>query len=196
MTPATSVTEQQHRTSITITEPGGQTLTLPVATETSLVNPVTGERALVVEQHRYSYYCQELARHITGASQEVSLNTTNGSTKCADILFPYDAAKHEWLARFLASSVITPGGDEPILNDGSLVAIEVEISDPAASSVNNATKDLSAGVDHVLIAIQPADRDSVKTALQQHVPSDLWRRIGITAILTLLDTIRPQKGTP
>lgn len=51
MTP--TITEQQHRTRITITDPSGQTTILPVATETSIVNPITGERALIVDQHQY-----------------------------------------------------------------------------------------------------------------------------------------------
>jgi len=143
---------------------------------------------------QHSYYCQELSRHITNASQEVALNT-NDSTKCADIVFRYQPALHEWLPRFLAASASTPDGSEPTLLDDALVAIEVEISEPATSSVNNATKNANAGIDLTIIAVQRADRDAVRAALQQHLPSDHWPRVAITSLLPLLDTVRPGEPT-
>ena len=91
MTPANSVTEQQHRTSITITEPGGQMLTLPVATETSFLNPVTGERALVVEQHRYrtadgrSVNPEEIA-HCCACQQSIAPAATSFCEHCQVLL--------------------------------------------------------------------------------------------------------------
>jgi predicted sulfurtransferase len=51
MTP--SAMTQQHRTTVTITHHDGRTVSIPAATETCMVNPLTGEQTLLVEQHRY-----------------------------------------------------------------------------------------------------------------------------------------------
>ncbi|HEY4360291.1 MAG TPA: hypothetical protein VGN17_04960 [Bryobacteraceae bacterium] len=47
------IVEQEHRTRLDIHRPDGTVLVLPVATETTTVDPATGERALIVSEHQY-----------------------------------------------------------------------------------------------------------------------------------------------
>lgn len=53
MTPTGPIIEQQHKVRRVITFPSGKLTFVPVTTETSTIDPTTGERTLFIDEHRY-----------------------------------------------------------------------------------------------------------------------------------------------
>lgn len=71
-----------------------------------------------------------------------------------------------------------------------LVAIEVEVSDPAKTAPRNVTGDLDAGAALVVIATLPKLVAAAKRCLLNDVPTNLLSRVVVVDALQLLDALR------
>lgn len=86
---------------------------------------------------QHEYLVRALAKCISGARMDA-----RAGSKACDLLIPYNATHHARLATILG---ITP-------TDGSLLAIEVEVSDPHRTAPRNVSRNNEAGVAHTIIA--------------------------------------------
>jgi energy-coupling factor transporter ATP-binding protein EcfA2 len=117
-------------------------------------------------QHRY------LVTRVAAAMPSAQVELTLG-TKSIDMVIPYNTGEHAQLSKALA--------DVP-LNDGDLVAIEVE-THPSKTAANNIAKNAAAGVALTIVAVLPQDL-AVATRIATQ-----YRAIAVDALL-LLDLLR------
>jgi hypothetical protein len=119
-------------------------------------------------QHRY--LVTRLAATIPDAQVELTLGT-----KSIDIIIPYNTTTHASLTNAIG---------EVALNDGDLLAIEVDLS--AKTIANNVTKNAAAGIALNIIAVLPEHVTQARRALQ-------GRRDAIAVdALRLLDALREE----
>jgi len=126
-------------------------------------------------QHRY------LATRLAARIPRAQLETTIG-TKSIDILIPYNNDDHEHLVREHATA----------LNNGDLVAIEIEASDPKKTIPNNVEKNTAAGITLTIIAVLPRTLHAAQQVVHS-LPPDLRQRAIVADALKLLDTYREEK---
>jgi hypothetical protein len=133
--------------------------------------PTKGLRGGSSVQHSFCVF--ELHRRIPGSLVEEYLGA-----KAVDLAIPFNADRHERLYR--AISALT--GNTPRLQDGDIIALEVEISSPARSAMRNAHKDAAAGVALTVLAVD--DRQPERLALT--LPSNAT----VLDVYALLDALR------
>jgi len=104
--------------------------------------PTKGLRGGSSVQHCFCVF--ELHRRIPGSSIEEYLDT-----KAVDLCIPFNTHHHEGLYR----TIVALTGMTPRLNDGAMIAVEVEITGGARSAQRNAAKNQAAGVALTIIAI-------------------------------------------
>jgi hypothetical protein len=114
----------------------------------------------------------ELSRRIPDSTIEEYLGS-----KPIDLCIPFNTATHELFYR--AITLLT--GKTPHLEDGDIIAVEVEISAPR--SVRNAVKNTALGVALTILAV--ADREPER--LDLNLPPNAI----VLDVYALLDTLRP-----
>ena len=127
-------------------------------------------------QHRY------LATRIAARIKNAQLEGMVG-TKSVDILVAYNAATHATLLHTIS--------DKISLNDGDLVAIEIEASDPKKTIANNAEKNTAAGIALTLIGVLPRTI-AAATKIIDDLPQPIRERVFVIDALRLLNTLEPQ----
>lgn len=120
----------------------------------------------------HSHCVFELSRRIPDSTIEEYLGS-----KPIDLCIPFNTATHELFYR--AITLLT--GKTPHLEDGDIIAVEVEISAPR--SVRNAVKNTALGVALTILAV--ADREPER--LDLNLPPNAI----VLDVYALLDTLRP-----
>jgi hypothetical protein len=113
---------------------------------------------------QHEFLAHHLARTLGG-----SLETLG-----ADVIIRVDSAQHETFAVALNAK----------LADGSLVAIQVEVSDPAKTIPPNAARDATTGFDLTVFAVMPEALDTAKNIIAES------ERIIIVDALHLVEAVR------
>jgi hypothetical protein len=134
---------------------------------------------------QHQYLVQEIAS-VVGASIE---------TLGADVVLRFDQAKHEPLATFLRSTENAKAFDAiKALSETSLLAIEVEVSDPAKTAPVNVRRNHQNGITLTIVAVLPKAFDATRRALSAKLlPGDgPWI---IVDALELLDHLRAKTAT-
>jgi len=122
---------------------------------------------------QHSFCVFELSRRIPGSTIEEYLGTA-----AVDLAIPFNTDLHEPFYRAIAALT----GRTPHMEDGEIIALEVEISAPAKSATRNAVKNLAAGVALTILAID--DRQPERLAL--NLPSNTL----VVDVYALLDVLR------
>lgn len=99
---------------------------------------------------QHEYLVRALANRISGARIDA-----RAGTKACDVLVPYNKDNHDKIAKLLG---ITPA-------NGSLIAIEVEVSDPTRTATRNITRNDDAGIARTIIATMTPLRRKVAGAI-------------------------------
>lgn len=112
---------------------------------------------------QHQFLATRIARAIPHAQLELSLNG-----KSIDVVIAYDESAHAKIVKTIAPSIA--------LNEGDLLAIEVEVSSPAKTLASNVQKNTTVGIAHNIIAVLPNTLASAKkivktldTTLSEHV---------------------------
>jgi hypothetical protein len=134
-------------------------------------SPTKGLRGGSSVAHNHCVF--ELHRRIPGSLIEEYLGS-----KAVDLAIPFITELHEPFYRAITQLT----GRASHLEDGDIIALEVEISAPSRSSVTNAEKDAAAGVALTVLAI--ADRQPERLALI--LPSNTV----VVDVYALLDALR------
>jgi hypothetical protein len=122
---------------------------------------------------QHSFCVFELSRRIPGSTIEEYLGA-----KPVYLCSPFNTELHEPFYR--AVTLLT--GKTPHLEDGDIIAVEIEISAPSRSGVRNAAKNTTAGVALTILAV--ADREPELLALSLP-PTAI-----VLDVYALLDTLR------
>lgn len=103
---------------------------------------------------------------ITELFRALPASTVEGlvGTKSVDLLVALNAERDAKLLESLRPHL--PAGIA--FNTGSLIAIEVEVSDPARTGANNALKNHESGITLTVIAVLPKDEKAARNALKDH----------------------------
>jgi hypothetical protein len=115
----------------------------------------------------------ELSRRIPGSTIEEYLGA-----KPVDLCVSFNTELHEPFYR--AITLLT--GKTPHLEDGDIIAVEIEISAPSRSGLRNAAKNTAAGVALTILAV--ADREPDRLAL--NLPPNAI----VVDVYALLDALR------
>ena len=107
---------------------------------------------------QHQYLVQELHRAVSGSTVEGMVGT-----KSVDLLLPLNTERDKKLLDYLRPHV--PSG---IALNGSVIAIEVEVSDPGKTAPNNLTRNSEAGITLTVIAVLPKDEKPTRNALKDH----------------------------
>ena len=127
---------------------------------------------------------QELASILTKSTVEATVGT-----KSVDLILPYNAATHSALTEFLAAN----SEDTVALNDGDVLAIEVEISNPDRTIPSNAAKNREAGIVTTVVAVLPKSIAEAMTVIAGLEPG-LRSTLVLVDVLRLLDHVRAATG--
>lgn len=105
---------------------------------------------------QHQYLVQELHRALPGSTVEGMVGT-----KPVDLLLPHNTERQsdQRLVTYLKSKTTVA------LNTGSLLALEVETSDPAKTAPNNVVKNHDAGIALTLVLVLPKEEASLKKVL-------------------------------
>jgi len=137
----------------------------------------------------HQYYAIEL-----GDALGAMLETKIGD-KAIDLLLRFDPTKHAALAAFLSTQ--SPGDTAlraiTALGESSLLAVEIEASDPMKTASANVRRNHANGITLTIVAVLPRVLDATKVSLQQKLtPAEgPWM---VVDVLRLLDHVRPNTG--
>jgi hypothetical protein len=141
-----------------------------------------GLRAGSGAQHQYLVFA--LAKLIPDARIEATLGGQGG--KSIDILLRL-TPHHERLTRALTTNATSLVANQAPLNNGDLLAIEVETS--ADTVVNNIRKNLAAGVAHNITAVMPKALDTARKVILLDIPSDQLARVLVANVFDLIEAL-------
>lgn len=151
----------------------GVALTLtPSGVALATTKPLRTTRGNDSVQHQF--LATRIAKAIQNAQLELSLNG-----KSIDIVIPYNTSAHVQLIKSIGVSVA--------LNDGDLLAIEVEVSNPAKTLASNVRK--NTGIAHHIIAVLPNTLASAKRIVKA-LDAALRARVTVIDALELLDHLQ------
>lgn len=116
--------------------------------------PIRARRGSV----QHEFFAHALVRKLGG--------TPEGMTghKQSDLLIALNTERDKKLLDYLRPHL----PPDTALNTGSLIAIEVEVSDPAKTGLNNLTKNAEAGITLTVIAVLPKEEKPARNALKDH----------------------------
>jgi hypothetical protein len=137
-------------------------------------------------QHQYLVFA--LAKLIPDARIEATLGGQGG--KSIDILLRL-TPHHERLTRALTTNATSLVANQAPLNNGDLLAIEVETS--ADTVVNNIRKNLAAGVAHNITAVMPKALDTARKVILLDIPSDQLARVLVANVFDLIEALQEKR---
>ncbi len=133
---------------------------------------------------QHEYLLQRLHNLLSGSSIEVRLDG-----KAPDLVLRYDAVQHADFLLALNEHATTFDSDA-VIPHNTMVAIEIECSNPSTTIPNNLIKDRAAGLKYLIFAVMPKDEKRVIKLLRNSNQS----REGVMVIdaLKLLDHLRKE----
>jgi len=168
---------------------GGTALALIPTTagsKRSGIQPPKGTRGGDSVQHQY--LVQEFAAALPKSTIECMVGT-----KSVDLLIAYNTKDHGRLRDYLTAHRVIAKRIAPndiALNDGGLIAIEVEVSDPLKTAPANVERNHEAGIALTIVAVLPKTLATTITGLKARVPADLHEHFLVVDALGLLDHLR------
>jgi hypothetical protein len=126
--------------------------------------------------HQHAFLATRIARAIPNAQLELSLNG-----KSIDVVIAYDKSAHAPLIKSIGAPIA--------LNDGDLIAIEVEVSSPAKTLASNVRKNTAVGIAYNIIAVLPNTLASAKKIVKT-LDAALRARVTVVDALELLNQLQ------
>lgn len=173
---------------------GGTALALrptPAGYERAGKKPPRGTRGGDSAQHEY--LVRELSAHLPGSTLETTLGT-----KSIDLLVRLDHQHHQLITSITRHAhAITTSGDShqeaPPVQEGDLLAIEVEVSDPLTTGTANVQKNHEAGIARTLLAVLPKHVTTTIAGLAKRLAPALHQHVLVIDALQLLNDLRATK---
>ncbi|HEY4360292.1 MAG TPA: hypothetical protein VGN17_04965 [Bryobacteraceae bacterium] len=133
-------------------------------------------------QHRY------LVKRLHQLIPESDIEVTVG-TKSVDLLFTRTEKNDQFFTALREAARSHPTEDIPV---GSVVALEVEVSDPARTGANNANKNASAGIPCTILAIFEGNSDLI-IDLGDSLDDDARHHLILVDVLDLIEELTTTK---